>query len=293
MIMEKHQPNIIEVLASSYMVLLKRKNLVIITNVIFISLGVIYALTQKPLFVSKMSAASMHLSDGRVIDLIADLDQLIKDRDYRQLAGKLELEESVVERIYQLNAISINEADENRGIEVTEFKESKSNVFSIVAKISDLAVLPDLQVALVGYLANNKYAKRKFVVYIESLKDNIKTLDRNINELDSLTTYLYKDLLLEKGKSGAQELRLLTTSSPSQSFIDIAKLNELKRNYEDQLALASEVEVIQDFTPFSKPKRIGLAPILLSALIIANVFALLLVMITEAYDKIKNKNESE
>jgi hypothetical protein len=233
-------------------------------------IGLGYYFTAKRIYSSKLTAESMHLSDGRILDLVGDLKRLLKDEDVKSLAIVLHLSDSAAKSIEGLETFSKIDIDENSGGADVEFKEGKGSQFSIIAKTSDYRFLPEIQAGLVRYLSENPYAKMRAEQEKEYLKNNIAEITKEIQKADSVNESILSGTI-------SRSSTLVTTYG--QNAQALSELYERRNRYIQELNFTMPIRVIQPFTIFTKPISPKLTLSILLSLPIGLVLGLIAVFV--------------
>ena len=117
--------------------------------------------------------------------------------------------------------------------------------FSVIVKVTDNSILPELQKGMIRYLSNNPYNSIRVSRFIENRKSLLVSINAEIARLDS---FFQLDRVV----------RIKSFSKPETnneiSYKDLLyELQEKKEIIEDELRFALPVRIIQEFTPFKKP----------------------------------------
>jgi hypothetical protein len=250
-----------------------RKNLwvFIAFNFLAIAAGVAYFYRTEKIYSSRFTGECMLLPDGRTIEVLKDLDGLRKNEDWVLLGKRLGMHPKKVIKIKEILPLPNATIDkESRG---TEDYASQYNPmpfsFSVVVKVTDNSILPELQKGMIRYLSNNPYNSIRVSRFIENRKSLLVSINAEIARLDS---FFQMDHII----------RFKSVSKPETnneiSYKDLLyELHEKKEIIEDELRFALPVRIIQEFTPFKKPVYPIKWQVALVAFLSANVLALLFI----------------
>lgn len=225
-----------------------RKNIWIFAafNLIGILGGLIYFMRAERVYSSRFTGECMLLPDGRTIELLKDLDGLRKNEDWVMLGRRLGMHPNRVIKIKEILPLPNATIDkESRGTEdyVSQYNPMPFS-FSVIVKVTDNSILPELQKGMIRYLSNNPYNSIRVSRFIENRKSLLVSINAEIARLDSF-------FQLER------VVRIKSFSRPETnneiSYKDLLyELHEKKEIIEDELRFALPVRIIQEFTPFKK-----------------------------------------
>jgi prefoldin subunit 5 len=177
------------------------------------------------------------LSDPEQLELINSWAALLKKRELPVLAGEFQVEENLLKKV-----ISITTGELQKSISPNNF-----TAFTVTVLVTDTAVLAPLQKGLLYALDNSEYVKEKLEARKNILRTMIQTVQQEITRLTSIQAAVEASLQ-QNNTSGS---RFLVSVSDISNHL--ATLQEKKLNYEENLAFASAVYVLQNFYVPSKP----------------------------------------
>lgn len=226
-----------------------RKNILIfaVFNLIGVAFGLFYYMRTERVYSSRFTGECMLLPDGRTIELLKDLDGLRKNEDWVMLGRRLGMHPNRVIKIKEILPLPNATIDkESRGTEdyVSQYNPMPFS-FSVIVKVTDNSILPELQKGMIRYLSNNPYNSIRVSRFIENRKSLLVSINAEIARLDS---FFQLDRVV----------RIKSFSKPETnneiSYKDLLyELQEKKEIIEDELRFALPVRIIQEFTPFKKP----------------------------------------
>ena len=275
--------NLSEVLFSVYSFFKRNFRAFLIFNCIGLLAGALYYHRAERVYSSRFTGECMLLPDGRTIELIKDLDGLRKNEDWQLLGKKLGMQPEKVKLIKEILPLpNATIEKESRGTEdYASLVNPMPFSFSVMVKVADNAILPELQNGMLMYLSNNPYNKIRVARFVENRQNLLSSINAEITRLDSL--FLIDKVIRYKSVSRPEEKNEVT-------YKDLLfELHEKKELIEDELRFASPVRVIQEFTSFRKPVFPILWQVLLAALVISNILALIFVGISGFSASVKRK----
>lgn len=196
-------------------------------------------LLRAPVYESRLTAETENLQAARVVDLIQDLDKLLEQENYDRLAQYLDLKPKQLRRVEEIKVQKI------LGV---KGREEQSKMFSLQAKVTDLGLLDTLDYGIGHYLSNNYYAKIRMELKRRDLKARISRIETEMAELDSAKGLSLEDLDI------APDNRLsFNLKAPANLSLELVQLYREKLRLQQELELAKEVSIIQNFVKFDEP----------------------------------------
>jgi hypothetical protein len=234
-----------------------------------------YFKVKKPVYESRFTGECMSIPDARTVELLNDLEKLRNNEDWKELGQRLNMSVAKVRKIKKLETLASIAIDkEAKGIDDYLLPTTEvSYRFSVVAKVYDNSVLPDLQKGIIRYLSGNEYSRVRVERFIENRKSLLKAIDSELKKLDSLNL-LFASKQLVTGNTGN-----LSMVGPGDFKAIVIHLTEKRLSVEDELRYASPVRVFQGFTAFRNPVEPSLRLSLLLGFLGALAFAFLIILI--------------
>ena len=196
---------------------------------------------------SRFTAECMSIPDSRTVELIYDLEGLRINEDWNLLGEKLGMKPErakLIKKIEPLSNITIDK--EAKGVDDYLLPTTETAYkFSIIARVKDNTVLPELQNGIIQYLSSNEYSSIRVNRFIENRKSLLAYINYELKKLDSLNS-LYADKIVHSNSS-------TSLTSPGDFKAMVITLQEKKLAVEDELRFATPVRVIQGFTTFKNP----------------------------------------
>jgi hypothetical protein len=201
--------------------------------------------------------------------LLENLNKL-KGENNPILAQQLKISESAAVDIQSISMSSL------RDTFVVDRKDSALSVFNITLMLGSMQHLDTIQAALVNYLENNEYARKRKEVRRQSLLAMRENLSFKRQSLDSLKKIVNSSIVPRSQGSG------IILGEP----IDPVSIYELELKYyreqlriDEALAIIDSVEIIQPFYRLNQtnyPSYSQIAALLfIAGLIFASLFILL------------------
>ena len=219
----------------------------------------------KRVYESKMLVSSSMLSLTYVNEIVKNLNVLNANKDHDLVAAKLGLS---VDEVKSLSAIEVESAVNDK---LEQLKEVEKVFLRIRAGSSNRDIFPKLQNGLIKYLESNDYVKVRVEQRRKYYENLIARVDKELKDLEEL-----KAKMISGEFFGNVNGNLMF--DPTVINSKIIDLTKQRIDYENSLALASNIQVIEGFTAneerklFSKPVAIiagGILGLLLGALFIA------------------------
>ena len=236
------------------------------------SIGFYFSKT--PVYESKMVISSDLLDFASVSSIVKILDELIKERNYEEVAKKISLDIEQAAKVNNIKVVDIYEVKEN----------TKKGLFQISVMTENNQLLPALQKGIVRFLEENDYVKKRTSIYKNNLKARIYFLQEEIDQIDSL-----KKKIETKGVI-RDEYNNLLLFDPVTIYQELVLLFERKLELEKEMKIADSFEVVEGFTPFQKPVHPQLVVYLLTGFIVGSFITVIIVSLWELKSFVR-KNE--
>ncbi len=185
---------------------------------------------------SKMIISSDILNKIYATEFGENLDDIIEDENTDLLAEKLGMS---LEEVKKVKSIELLPIDNNK--EATSF-------ISVVVEVTDLKILPKLQSGITNYIENNEFVKVRIEQRKNTLRQLITKTDEEILSLEKFKKDLYNGDFLKENKGSMM-------FDPTTVNTKVIQLTSEKINYQNSLALANSVQVVEGFTEFLKAKK--------------------------------------
>lgn len=248
-----------------------------------IVIGISYSTFLKKKFYSTtMILNSEYLNKRIVNNTIEKLNLLANEDNKKGLANVLQISDSLAENIHNFEAKPF--INESEIIELEVLKEQLKNAqtgdnknvienvikrieienrhaFEITVSVYNPTVVRELETALVNYLKNNDYLKKRIEITKINLLARKQKLIGESQKLDSLKSVIYANYqsMAMQSRQGSNNVILSdkAVTNPIEIFNqDISLYNEIQ-TIDRLLYLENDFEVVDSFTEFSKPSSNG------------------------------------
>jgi len=215
----------------------KYYKLFIIATVIGLGLGYLTWLRLPTVYKSRLVIHSYTLSNLDYIQVVSNWNSMLKGGEKNLLASSLGISRQSVGKVKELKAVEIQKV----------FTANNPNGFYIDVFVTDNAVLDELQKGILTGFENVDFIKKQLVIKKENLHTLIAEVTAEIAKLDSTRSTV--TAMLGNGNGHSSNL-IVDISGLNRQRID---LNEKLLYLQQDLKLASAVQVIQGFSKFNKP----------------------------------------
>jgi hypothetical protein len=219
-------------------------------------LGLFFYRSMPTVYTSRMVVHSFMLTNQEEIQIVGNWRSLLKKKEHAALAQILGCRPEMLRDVKELKAEEIQKI----------YTPNNPNGFIIEATVTDNAMLPELQNALVYGFENSEYVKERLVVKKVNLQELIDKTAIEIRKLDSTKSLMDRILA---GNSRPSASLIIDNSNINRELID---MNEKLLNYQETLKFTNAIQVLQSFSQFKKPS----GPKLIVWLFIGLVFCLCL-----------------
>ncbi len=174
-------------------------------------------------------------------ELIDNLNLLIQDGNIDLLSSKLGVSQEVASKIVGVE-IKVMEEDRPKPRNLA----SEGNNFVIHGQVLDNQIFPELQKGIVHYMEHNEFLSTRINQRKNYYKELIEKSEKEIQDLENLKTSVSKGDLFSNLKGNV-------TFDPTVINSKILDLTKEKIDYENALALASSLQVIEGFNVSTQP----------------------------------------
>lgn len=228
----------------------------VIAAITGILLGLLFYRSLPTVYTSRMIVHSYMLTNQEELQIMANWRNLLKKKEYAALAETFSCRPELLRDVKSLKAEEIQKV----------YSPNNPNGFIIEAIVTDNAILPELQKAIVYGFENSEYVRDRLVVKRANLQELIDKTSIEIRKLDSTKSLI--DHILA-GNSRPSSSLIIDNSNINRELID---MNEKLLSYQESLKFTNAIQVLQSFSQFKKPS----GPKLLVWLVIGLVFCLCL-----------------
>jgi hypothetical protein len=247
------------------------------------------AIVRKPSYTSSMIISCEYMNLKTLQSTVAKLNLLSRETDRRGLSEELGIDMATAKNIIKFNVE--NFVSENDRIEMQILKEQLTNTvtdkkdlvekvmkklelnnqysYRISIQVFDPEVVKPLESAVVNYLRNYEYVKKRIESNESILKARKAKLVRESLKLDSLKTIIYDNFqaMARQSREGSNNVILSDKYLTDPMSVYYADLNFNKeiQEIDKQLQVKAYFEVVDGLTTFRKPSSYNIATILLYA----------------------------
>ena len=271
---------------------LENKSSFIILILAAIVIGISYsAFLKKKLYSTTMILNSEYLNKRIIDNTMEKLNLLAVEDDKRGLASVLQIPDTLAENIHDFEAKPfINESEiielevlkeqlksaqtgDNKNVIENVIKRieiENRHAFEITVSVYNPTVVRELETALVNYLKNNDYLKKRVEITKSNMLARKQKLLGESQKLDSLKSVIYANYqsMAAQSRQGSNNVILSdkAVTNPIEIFNqDINLYNEIQ-TIDRFLYLQNDFELVDGFTEFSEPS--SASPIKVSAIAI-------------------------
>lgn len=164
------------------LMVLKPKRLAIIMSLLFTA-AIIIRYTAPPIYKSYFLLRPANQIDLNFASMITDLQTLVKDNDYEELSSLLKIDQSLSEKIYELD---FKTEKTNK-----YFKYSDSiNAIVVFIYTYDRTAFDTIQSAILNYIENSDYYSKSRNIRMENIDEMERKLNKDMADIDSLKKVL-------------------------------------------------------------------------------------------------------
>ncbi|MBI5858353.1 MAG: hypothetical protein HZB42_11985 [Sphingobacteriales bacterium] len=222
---------------------------------------------------SRVVLHSFILTNPEHIQLVNNWNNLLKQKEYKELSVVLGCNEEILRKTKQLKAKEIQQA----------FTPSNPNGFTIDAVVTDTQILDTLQAAIIYGFENGNYIRERLAIKRAALTELIEKTNTEIKKLDS-TKKVMENIISGSGRASSS--LIVDGSSINRQLIE---MNEKFLNYKENLQFTGAVQVLQGFSKFNKPDGPHLLPWLIIGIFFFTVLAWAYALISNINYKLKQR----
>ncbi|MFZ1807745.1 MAG: Wzz/FepE/Etk N-terminal domain-containing protein [Cyclobacteriaceae bacterium] len=222
------------------LVILVKRNFIQI--IIFFSfgtgLGYLYSSLAPKVYESKMLLSSDILTETYSEILFDNLQNLIREQNYKALSDKIGLSPDEVKSISKITVES--------ALEDKLQKESEKRFFLITTELTDQGLLYKLQDGLIQFLQKNDFVQIRVeqrINYLQQITEKIKT---EIQSLENFKNSIYDGKFFQSTSGSVM-------FDPTEVNSKIIELNKELVDLQNNLEIVNSVQIVDGFTKFNKP----------------------------------------
>jgi hypothetical protein len=226
------------------------------------------------LYESRLIAHSTVLTNQENIQIIDTWNSLLKKHEYTELAKALNCQENVLKKLKKIQGSEIQKV----------FSATNPNGFYIDVQVTENSILETLQKGIVYGFENGQYVKERVAFKKARLKEMLDELRAEITRLDSTGTNMEK---IVSGKGESSSGVIIDASSISRQLID---LKEKLLFYEEEINFTNGIQVLQDFSKYSKPVGANLIVFIGLGLILTFSIAYIFTLFSSVNQRLKARS---
>src|SRR5260221_6253391 len=263
---------------------IENKLLFIVVVVLTVGAGISYSSFRKKIYQTTMILSSNYLNKRLVDNTIEKLNLLAEEKDKTGLAKILNISDGVAKNIDKFAAKPF--VEEKDLIELEVLKEQLKNAqaeskntkvidqviqrieienrhaFEITVKTFNPTIISNLQAALVNFIKNNEYVKKRIEITKSNLNEKKSKLFHDLQKLDSLKFIIYDNYksMAAQSRQGSNNVILSdkAVTDPIQIYNQDLDLYNQLQSVNAQIYLQRDFEVVDGFTEFSDPSSASL-----------------------------------
>lgn len=252
--------DLVELLAKSIRALKRHALLITICLALSIGFAVWLWFTSPRVYESRMMIYSSILTESYCQELAENLNALVRDGNSSALANRLKL---TVEQAAALRKVNMEGALEGAVPEVDRW------AIVVTVRVTDNAILPDLEAGIVEYIAGNDFVKVRTDEKKRTYQELIARVAEEIEKLEAV-----KQRILQGAYSSPQGVVMM---NPSEAYARTVQLVKEKLELEEKLRLVNSVQVVEGFIPLNRPISPRLSLLLVGGFV-GGIIAFLLII---------------
>lgn len=257
-----------------YLYLRRFTAIFLVAIIIGIALGCAAYFLSTKIYESKLILHSSSLTNQEELEIIDYWDQLLQRHEYKIMAPILNCDEALLSRLVSLEGVEIQK----------NYSSTDPNGFYVMARVTDNAILPELQNAIVYGLNNTELVRQKIVARREDLTKLIERITAQIAQTDSLKHDI--SILIKNGRTSSVMVDVTGLDK------ELVELNEKLVAYKNELKFLNSVQVLQGFIPLNTPVSRSLRTSILLGLVLCIVVAYLFTVLKYIEDRLKKRVKS-
>lgn len=240
--MQDRKSNEIDLLTLFYSLAYNIKKHLIMMLIIVVSCCVLffgYSFVPRQKYQSKMILTSGILSFSYAKELTADLNLLLREREFKRVAQKLNIPEQVVENI---TSIEVEPVYEEKSVPL---KENEKTNLILKATALNTETFDYLEKGFVYYLENNNYVKVRVDQQKKYYQEVEARIEKEIADLENFKDQIAKGAFFQKVQGNVM-------FDPTIVNTKIIELTKEKIRAAHSLELSNNIQVIESFTAYSQ-----------------------------------------
>ncbi len=200
--------------------------------------GLGLSLLVKKQYESRMLLSSEILRYPNLAGIFETIDNLIKERNVKELEKRLKLDSITLSSISSLKTELLIKNDET--------KPTNMEYVGVKVRTLDNNSLGPFQTSLINYLNNNEFVKARVQQKKAFFQTLIKEVDKEIQSLELLKQNISSGRFFEVARGNI----IFDPTTVNSKILDLTRTRE---EYKSSLELVESIQVIEGFTPLKKP----------------------------------------
>jgi hypothetical protein len=189
-------------------------------------------------YVADMTVSYVHYEKKIYADMLAKLDDLVETKSFSTLSKELNLPEEQLGKIKSIEGFNIR-----REPLVGDLSTEKIP-FYVEVKVTDVSILPELEVALVEYMNGTEFIQERLAYMQKKNEEELIFLQNRLNVVDSLSMILTTKNADISDKEANKRMELLQ---------ETMSIYDRMQNIKGALAFNKNIEVLDGFVANEKP----------------------------------------
>ncbi len=259
----------------AYTMQIIRKRLLLVILFVVAGLGVGYFIhsATKPYYTSSMTLILADIRNEFVEDQLTSLTEMVEEDNYEVIAKYLEIP---VDNARQIKKIEFINLDQNR---IAEDSILVGSPFKIELMLYNNSLFDAMEPALINFLESNRYFLKQKNIRQRQVENLISKYKGVISSIDSVKESVIAPRGPVSGFVYGEPI------DPTNLYREGISMYEEQVKLEAELARLDNIEIVNGFTPRSKPS----GPSLLIFLAIGALFAFLISIIVAINIETRNK----
>lgn len=277
-------------------------------KVLFLSLlilsqlvAVVYTkLVRKDYYTSTMILSSQHLNRQTAANTIEKLNLLCDEEGRTELARTLNIDLEIAKNIFEFDFNTLVTEGEKIEFEIlkeqlagvieekrelanrvaSKLNQENTSSFIVSVSVYDPEIIADLETALLNYLKNNTYIKKRLESNRTLLLERKVKLIKESKKLDSLKKVIYENFTQMATQSKGSNNVILGDkylTDPLAVFKEDLSLNSQILDIDRELYIQPGIEIIDGFTAFREPDNLSLPTVMLIAMGVSIILSYLII----------------
>ncbi len=246
----------------------------IIAIILGIAAGILKHRAATKVYKSRMIVHSFLLTNQEEIGIISNWNELLKKGEHATLAALFNCSETTLQHLKQIKAEELQKV----------FTPTNPNGFQIEVTVTNNSVLNEVQNGIVYGFENTPFVREKMMVRRANLAELIAITGTEIQKLDS-TKRNVENMIRGNGRSSSTII--VDAAGINRQVVE---MNEKLLNLRQELKFANAVQVLQNFSAFSKPTGPRLIVSLFFGLLVFLSIAYIYALISSVNEKLKSRS---